>query len=77
MAHGHFATLFAGLGEGCERSLTEKGQQLTSILSLVAMEPFADRTCPQRFGRKRRERRAIASLPMLNNTIYPQGNNQF
>jgi hypothetical protein len=24
------------------------------------MEPFADRVCPQRFGRKRLERRAIA-----------------
>jgi hypothetical protein len=52
--------LFPGLEECCERPLTEKEQQLTSILSLVAMEPFADRTCPQRFGRKRRERQAIA-----------------
>ena len=52
--------LFPGLEECCERPLTEKEQQLTSILSLVAMEPFADRTCPQRFGRKRRERRARA-----------------
>jgi len=55
-------TLFSGLEECCERPLTEKEQRLTSILSLVAMEPFADRTCPQRFGRERRERRAIACM---------------
>ena len=52
--------LFPGLEECCERRLTGKELQLTSILSLVAMEPFADHTCPQMFGRKRRERRSIA-----------------
>jgi hypothetical protein len=48
------------LEECCERPFTEKEQQLTSILTLLAMEPFASRACPQRVARKRRERRAIA-----------------
>ena len=73
MAHGYFATQFAGLEECCERPLTEKEPQLTSILSLVAMEPFADRTCPLGFGRKRRQPRAIARLCVCQavyNTVF-------
>jgi hypothetical protein len=48
------------LEECYERPLTGKEQQLTSILTLLAMESFAACACPQRFDRKRLEHRAIA-----------------
>ena len=48
------------LREECwERPLTEKEQQLVSILALVQIEQFAGRPA-QRFSRKRRERQALA-----------------
>ena len=47
------------LEECCERPLTEKEQQLVSILELVRIEKFAGRP-PRRFGRKPWERPALA-----------------
>jgi hypothetical protein len=47
------------LEECCQRPLTEKEQQLVSILELVQIEKFAGRL-PRRFGRKPSERRALA-----------------
>jgi hypothetical protein len=52
--------LFPRLEECCERPLTDKEQQLVSILEVVQVEKFAGRPSPQRFGRKLKERRAIA-----------------
>ena len=49
------------LEECCERPLTDKEQQLVSILELVQIEKFAGRPS-QRFGRKKRERQAIARV---------------
>jgi hypothetical protein len=51
--------LIPGLEECWERPLTEKEQQLVSILEVVQIEKFAGRPS-QRFGRKRRERQALA-----------------
>jgi len=47
------------LEECWERPLTEKERQLVSILELVHIEKFAVRL-PRRFGRKPRERQALA-----------------
>ena len=51
--------LIPGLEECCERPLTEKEQQLVSILEVLHLEKFAGRL-PQRFGRKPWERPALA-----------------
>ncbi len=51
--------LFPRLEECGERSLTEKEQQLASILEVLHIERFVSRP-PQRFGRKPWERRALA-----------------
>jgi hypothetical protein len=51
--------LIPGLEECGERPLTEKERQLVSILELVQIEKFAVRL-PRRFGRKPRERQALA-----------------
>lgn len=52
--------LFPRLEECWERPLTDKEQQLVSILELLHIERFAGQPTPQRFGRKLRERRAMA-----------------
>jgi hypothetical protein len=52
--------LFPRLEECWERPLTAKEQQLVSILALVPIEKFVSPSAPQRFGRKRRDRRALA-----------------
>jgi hypothetical protein len=52
--------IFPRLEECCERPLTEKEQQLVSILELVQIEKFISPHYAQRFGRKALERRAIA-----------------
>ncbi|MCL4500435.1 MAG: hypothetical protein M1438_01100 [Deltaproteobacteria bacterium] len=51
--------LFPRLEECSERPLTEKEQQLASILEVLRIEKFAGRL-PLRFGRKPWERRALA-----------------
>jgi hypothetical protein len=51
--------LIPGLEECWERPLTEKERQLVSILEVLHIERFAGRPC-RRFGRKARERRAMA-----------------
>jgi len=51
--------LFPRLEECGERPLTEKEQQLASILEVLYLERFVSRP-PQRFGRKPWERRALA-----------------
>jgi len=51
--------LFPRLEECWERPLTDKEQQLVSILELVQIEKFAGRP-PRRFGRKPWERPALA-----------------
>jgi len=51
--------LIPRLEECWERPLTEKERQLVSILELVQIETFVGRPAP-RFGRKPRERRALA-----------------
>jgi hypothetical protein len=52
--------LFPRLEACWERPLTAKEQQLISILELVHIEKFVPPSSPQRFGRKRSDRRAIA-----------------
>jgi hypothetical protein len=52
--------LFPRLEECWERPLTAKEQQLVSILELVQIEKFVASSSPQRFGRKRHDRRALA-----------------
>jgi hypothetical protein len=52
--------LFPRLEECWERPLTDKEQQLVSILELVQIEKFVAPAAPQRFGRKRHDRRALA-----------------
>jgi len=52
--------LFPRLEECWERSLTDKEQQLVSILELVQIEKFVAPFSPGRFGRKRHDRRALA-----------------
>jgi hypothetical protein len=51
--------LIPGLEECGERPLTEKEQQLVSILELVRIERFVSRP-PRRFGRKPWEQQALA-----------------
>ena len=51
--------LIPGLEECCERPLTDKEQQLVSILELLHIERFAGRAA-RRFGRKPWERQALA-----------------
>ncbi|MCK9378188.1 MAG: hypothetical protein M0P73_18870, partial [Syntrophobacterales bacterium] len=51
--------LIPGLEECCERPLTDKEQQLVSILAVVQIEKFVGRRA-LRFGRKPRERQALA-----------------
>ena len=51
--------LFPLLEECCERPLTDKERLLVSILELMQIERFAGKLA-QRFGRKLRERRALA-----------------
>ena len=51
--------LIPGLEECCERPLTDKEQQLVSILELLHIERFAGRVA-RRFGRKPWERQALA-----------------
>jgi hypothetical protein len=51
--------LIPGLEECSERPLTEKERQLVNILELVQIEKFIGRPA-QRFGRKQKERRALA-----------------
>lgn len=48
------------LEECWERPLTDKEQQLVSILELLHIEKVAGHNRPQRFGRKKRERQAMA-----------------
>jgi hypothetical protein len=52
--------LFDRLEECWERPLTYKEQQLISILELVQIEKFVASSLPQRLGRKRHDRRALA-----------------
>jgi hypothetical protein len=52
--------LFPRLEECWERSLTDKEQQLVSILELVHIEKFVASSSPRRCGRKRHDRRALA-----------------
>jgi len=52
--------LFPRLEECWERPLTDKEQQLVSILELVRIEEFVGQSLPQRCGRKLLERRAMA-----------------
>jgi hypothetical protein len=52
--------LFHHLEECWERVLSNKEQQLVSILELLQIERYAGRPSPKRFGRKRRGRRAMA-----------------
>jgi len=52
--------LFDRLEECWERPLTDKEQQLISILELVQIEKFVASSLPQRLGRKRHDRRALA-----------------
>ena len=52
--------LIPGLEECWERPLTDKEQQLVSILELLQIEKFAGHARPQRFGRKPWERQALA-----------------
>ena len=52
--------LFPRLEECWERSLTDKEQQLVSILELIQIEKFVGQPRPKRCGRKLRGRRALA-----------------
>jgi Transposase DDE domain/Transposase domain (DUF772) len=52
--------LFPRLEECCERPLTDKEQQLVSILELLQIEKFVGPPTPKRCGRKLSERRAMA-----------------
>ena len=52
--------LFPRLEECWERSLTDKEQQLISILELIQIEKFVGQPSPKRCGRKLLERRAMA-----------------
>ena len=52
--------LFPRLEECWERPLTDKEQQLVSILELVQIEKFVPPSSPRRLGRKRHDRRALA-----------------
>ena len=52
--------LFPCLEECWERRLTDKERQLVSILELLQIEKVAGHPQPQRFGRKKRERQAMA-----------------
>lgn len=52
--------LIASLEECCERPLSEKERQLVCILELVQIENLVASSPPQRFGRKRHNRRALA-----------------
>jgi hypothetical protein len=52
--------LFPRLEECWERPLTDKEQQLVSILELVQIEKFVAPSSPRRFGRKRHDRQALA-----------------
>jgi len=52
--------LFPRLEECWERPLTDKEQQLVSILELVQIEQFIGQPSPKRSGRKLLERRAMA-----------------
>ena len=52
--------LFPRLEECWERPLTDKEQQLVSILELVQIEKFVAPSSPGRLGRKRHDRRALA-----------------
>ena len=52
--------LFPRLEECWERSLTDKEQQLVSILELIQIEKFVGQPRPKRCGRKVCERRAMA-----------------
>jgi hypothetical protein len=48
------------LEECCERPFADKEQQLVSILELAQIEQFVAPSSPQRFGRKKHDRRALA-----------------
>ena len=52
--------LIPGLEECWERPLTNKERQLVSILELLRIETVTGHPRPQRFGRKKRERQAMA-----------------
>ena len=52
--------LFPRLEECWERPLTDKEQQLVSILELIQIEKFVGQPSPKRCGRKLLERRAMA-----------------
>jgi hypothetical protein len=52
--------LFPRLEECCERPLSNKEQQLVSILELLQIEKFVGPPTPKRCGRKLSERRAMA-----------------
>ncbi len=62
--------LFPRLEECWERPLTEKEQQLVSILEVLQIEKFADRPA-RRFGRKPWERRALARA-FVGKAVYNQ-----
>jgi len=61
--------LFPRLEECWERSLTDKEQQLVSILELVQIEKFVVPSSPGRLGRKRHDRRALA-LAFVAKAVY-------
>ncbi len=52
--------LFPSLEECWDRPLTDKERQLVSILELLQIEKVACQSWPQRFGRRKRERQAVA-----------------
>jgi len=61
--------LFPRLEECWERPLTDKEQQLVSILELLQIERFTGGPSPRRFGRKLRERRAMARA-LVGKAVY-------
>ena len=61
--------LIPGLEECCERLLTDKEQQLVSILELLQIENVTGHPRPQRFGRKKRGRQAMARA-LVGKAVY-------
>jgi hypothetical protein len=64
--------LIPGLEECCERPLTDKEQQLVSILELLHIEQFVGRRA-LRSGRKPRERQALARA-LVGKAVYNHPN---
>jgi hypothetical protein len=60
--------------EACwERPFTDKEQQLVSLVELVQIEPFLAPSSPQRFGRKKHDRQALARS-FVAKAVYNQPN---